>query len=101
MSIDKSLEGAVSIVIGDRDVLMGFTGGTGVARVWFAPLPLDHVLEINKPTKVTNCEPPPDTVAEVFFVDRDALDGFIELLRHYRDVAWPPPTPMNPARDEN
>jgi hypothetical protein len=89
MSIDRSESGAPVIVIGDEDVLTGVTPATGLVRFWFAPLPPSTGLTINIPEPRKNTEPPADTVATVYFVNPDALDGFIRMLTEARAKAFP------------
>lgn len=77
----------VEVYIGDGDVLIGFTSvKPNLARVWLSPLPqpspipLNNLTPVNKVPGVTN-EPPKDTVATLYFVNKVSLAEFIKGLQ--------------------
>lgn len=96
MSIDKSPDGSVTIYLGDEDILMGSIHAKGLVRLWFAPLPSGHGLTFNQPEKRPNTDPPADTAATVFFLNRESLTGFIQLLMLARDISFPPVVVIGP-----
>lgn len=86
--IDKTNQN-VTIYLGDEDVLMAATAilRYKLVRVWFAPLPDEHGLTMYQPKDVGpgETEPPDSAAVLLYFLNKQSLDGFIEMLSKCRE----------------
>jgi hypothetical protein len=97
MSIDRSeATGCLDIVVGDGDVLIGMReiGRSGV-MIWVAPLPANHGLPLNEVVSALTpvaggvyTSPPEDTVLQMYFLNQQALESFVDTLEMLGRKVW-------------
>lgn len=100
MTIEKSSDGPVQIVVGDGDVLFGETTAGNLARLWVAPLPRDWPFPLNEVVPAERASPPKDAAVVFYFLNRACLNGLITMMTHMRDRAFPEGDLSAPPSDD-